>query len=47
MLLNELQKEHEHAQVQDAQINELKAQLAEVHAALAPLRPKDQLVAGR
>ena len=34
MLLNELQKEHEHALAQDEQINELRAQLAEVHAAL-------------
>ena len=47
MLLNEVQKEHEHALAQDAQISELKAQLAEVHAALASLQPKDQLVARR
>ncbi|MGA2190429.1 MAG: tail fiber domain-containing protein, partial [Steroidobacteraceae bacterium] len=47
MLLNELQKEHEHALAQDAQINELRSQLAEVHAALASLQPKDQLVARR
>jgi hypothetical protein len=45
MLLNEVQKEHEHALVQDAEISALKAQLAEMHAALAAMQAEDQLVA--
>jgi trimeric autotransporter adhesin len=54
MLLNEVQKqqqinaaEHQHARTQDAEIGQLKAQLAEMRAALVTLQSKDQLVAQR
>jgi hypothetical protein len=47
MLLNEVQKDHEHAMAQDAEIGQLKAQLAEMHAAIAAIQSKDQLVAQR
>ncbi len=54
MLLNELQKQQQkiaaqdqRAANQDAEINNLKSQLAEIHAALRTLRNPDQLVARR
>jgi hypothetical protein len=54
MLLNEMQKQQQKIAVQDQraatqglEISQLKAQLAEMHAALLTLQSKDQLVAQR
>jgi hypothetical protein len=54
MLLNEMQKQQQQIAVQDQRaatqglaISQLKAQLAEMHAALLTLQSKDQLVAQR
>lgn len=54
MLLSQAQKQQatidaqaQHSAVQDAEIVQLKAQLAEMHAVLARLQSKDQLVAQR
>ncbi len=40
MLLSEVQKDHEHALAQDAEISALKAQLAEMHSVLVSLQSK-------
>jgi trimeric autotransporter adhesin len=51
MLLNELQQkiaaQDQHAAAPDAEINQLNAQLVEMHAALLTLQSKAQLVAQR
>ena len=40
---NEVQKQQQRIDAQDAKVNELQRELEEMHAALAALRPKEQV----
>jgi hypothetical protein len=47
MLVNEVQQQQQKISAQDAEIRDLKQEVAEMHAALLKLQPKDERVAQR